>query len=267
MTDPVFARAASLFEAGDFDEAAQLLDGGLAKGFDLGVAHLALGVHAFRDDAVSAAAAVEALAREDAAYAAWKQPLAAYALYQKRRTDPVATTKRQGVSIPERWQLSRTGAAVHHARGEHARAKELLAESDPPPAAGTLVRVNDAELAFEHLTDSDDLTGPVLVCFREGAVIDVPFLEIARLELLETVTLFDAALLPAELSLHDGRKTSVRIPARYPGSGSHPIADVRLGRMTVWDRDADYAVAHGLIDLRAGDALVGLTSVRSIAVK
>lgn len=267
MTDSVLSRAAPLFEAGELDEAARLLDAALHDAFDPGAAALALGVHVYRDDAASAAGVVETWLREhpDVARAGLKETVSAFALYQRRRTDPVATNQRRGVGIPERWQLSRTGAAVHHARGEHARAKELLAESDPPPLCGTLVRAGGAELSFEHLTDSDDLTGPSLVCFGDGVVLDVPFHEIAKLELLEPATLFDSALVPAELALHDGRKTRVRLPARYPGSGSHPIAEVRLGRMTVWDREAGYAVAYGLIDLRAGDAIVGLTSVRSIA--
>jgi protein involved in temperature-dependent protein secretion len=266
MSSSVLSRAAPLFEAGDLDGAARLLDEALREGFDPSAAALALGVHLYRDDAASAAAAVDALVREDPqlARAGLKETVSAYALYQKRRTDAAATNQRQGVGLPERWQLSRVGAAVHHARGEHARAKELLAESEPPPVAGTLVRASGAELAFESLTDSDDLAGPSLVCFRKGVVLDVPFHEIAKLELLERATLFDSALAPAVLALHDGRKTVVRLPARYPGSGTHPIAEVRLGRMTVWDHDSGYAIAHGLVDLRAGDAIVGLTSVRSI---
>lgn len=269
MSADVFASVDDHFRKGELDEAADLLKRALARGFDPNLAMSLFGVSLHRDVPEDAAPIVEQLYRvAPNLEGAWLRELVrGYTVYTRRRTDPDAAQTRQGVlPAPEPFQMAHLAAEVHHARGEHAIAKQKLAEARPPKIAGRLKRLDGAELELTSCTDSDDLRGPVLVCLApSGSVLDIPFTAIARVELHAPRTFFGSAVPPATVHLRDGRAADVRIPARYPGTGRHPDAMIRLGRMTSWDHEHGYAVAHGMVDLRCDDAIVGLATIAHIS--
>lgn len=268
MTADVFASVDDHFRKGELDQAAGLLKRALARGFDPNLAMSLFGVSLHRDVPEDAAPIVEQLYRiaPNLQGAGLRELVQAYATYTRRRTDPEAAQSRQGVMpTPEPFQMAHLAAEVHHARSEHAIAKQKLAEASPPPVRGRYERANGAQAEFSNLTDTDDLRGPVLVCLaHSGSVLDIPFCQIARLDLHPPKTFFGSAVPPATVTLRDGRAADVRVPMRYPGTGRHPDAMVRLGRMTTWDHDPGYAVAHGMIDLRADDGIVGLATITRI---
>src|SRR5205823_4087088 len=104
--------------------------------------------------------------------------------------------------------------------------------ADAPPARATL----NGKPA-DGLRDCDDLFGPVLEVFAQGAYYWL------SLEQVEAVTANppkyprDLVWFPVKLSVKDGPAGDAFVPARYPGTET---ADdpLRLGRATDWRQDS-----------------------------
>jgi protein involved in temperature-dependent protein secretion len=102
------------------------------------------------------------------------------------------------------------------------------------------------------------------VCLESGRVADIPFSSIRRIDLPGSRSFFGAMVPPATVTLRDGRKAPVRVPLRYPESGKHPDASVRLARTTLFDNSHGYCVPSGMIDYFADHTIVGLGSLKAI---
>lgn len=262
--DAVMQQVDAVFSKGNFDAAARLLNDALRKRFDRNMAMSLLGVHIHRDDAKAAAQCVAQLYRAvpELRTSGLREMVLAFGIYNERRRK---NHPRNSVSGPaEPWQMARYVAAAHHVLGEYATVKDALDSSRPPPETGTLVFRDGRRKAFGSLRDADDLRSSMFVCLESGRVADIPFSSIRRIDLPGARSFYGAMLPPALVTLRDGRKAPVRVPLRYPESGKHPDASVRLARTTLFDHSHGYCLPAGMIDYFADRTIVGLGSLRAI---
>lgn len=252
------------FSRGDFDAAADLLQDALRAKFDRNTLMSLFGVHVHRDDAASAAQCMTQLYQvaPELEASGLREMVEALTIYDERRTKNHARNSVSGP--PDPWQMARFVAAAHHTVGEHRAALELLDKSHVPPQTGTLVFHDGRRKAFGSLRDSDDLRSAAFVCLESGRVADIPFSSIRRIDLPGSRTFFGAMVPPATVTLRDGRTAPVRVPLRYPASGRHPDASVRLAQTTLFDHSHGYCVPSGMIDFFADQNIVGLASLRAI---
>ncbi|MGC4116235.1 MAG: type VI secretion system accessory protein TagJ [Myxococcales bacterium] len=195
------------------------------------------------------------------------QCLAADRQRSGRRKDPGLAESRRGLGAPPPFQLALVKASVLYARGDFAGAAQAVAEARTlaPKVSGTLTPRSGEQTRFLDLTDSDDLLGPVFETVHPQGVLDLPICQLRSVRLRPINGFQDALWIPAELELADGQTVHTRLPAQYPGSGTHGFAQVRLGQVTMWTRKGDVAVGFGQRDLRlttsAGESMVGLRQV------
>lgn len=190
-------------------------------------------------------------------------------LHSLRRKDAGLASERGALQEPQPFSRAYLQAAVFHAKGEYSDAARALAEGtgSAPRVSGTLTRTNGARVRFSDLTDTDDLTGPHLPCFKDGTVLDLPFSELRSIQFARPNSSMDFVWVPALFETPDGRKHETRVPSLYPGTGLHGSAPVRKGEMTVWHHDPHgYAVAFGQRDFKlthedGGMGMVGLLQV------
>ncbi|MFK8000308.1 MAG: type VI secretion system accessory protein TagJ [Polyangiales bacterium] len=262
--DALMRQVDVVFSKGDFDTAARLLNDALRKRFDRNMAMSLLGIHIHRDAASAAAQCVAQLyqALPELRDSGLREMVLAFGIYNERRKK---NHPRNSVSGPaEPWQMARFVAAAHHVLGEYATAKDALESSRPLPQPGTLVFRDGRRKAFGNLRDADDMRSSMFVCLESGRVADIPFTSIRRIDLPGARTFYGAMLPPALVTLCDGRKAPVRVPLRYPESGKHKEASVRLARTTLFDHGYGYCVASGMVDYFADTTIVGLGSLRAI---
>ena len=262
--DAVMQKVDAVFSKGDFDTAARLLHDALRVRFDRNMLMSLLGVHIHRDDATSAAQCVGQLYQvaPEVRSSGLRELVLALGIYNERRRK---NRPRNSVSgPPEPWQMARFVAAAHHVLGEFATVRDALGTSRPPPQTGTLVFRDGRRKAFGSLRDADDLRSAAFVCLESGRVADIPFSAIRRIDLPGARSFYDAMVPPATVTLRDGRKAPVRVPLRYPESGKHADASVRLARTTLFDHSHGYCLPSGMIDYFADHTIVGLASLRAI---
>lgn len=188
-----------------------------------------------------------------------------------RRSDPVIAGKRAALRPPPNFCLPYVKAAVMRAQGDNDEARRALDEgrADALRSPGSLTRKSGATLRFTDIVDADELTGPILPFFDDGAALDVPFCDIFSIELLPESSPLDALWAPSRLILRDGAELVVRIPALYSGSGTHEDVRARTGTHTLWDHRRGYAEGSGQRSLSlaledGGLAHVGLLDIARI---
>jgi protein involved in temperature-dependent protein secretion len=188
-----------------------------------------------------------------------------------RRNDVTLAQKRAAVLPPPPFALALVKAAVLHAQADHAGAKLALDEATAaaPKVKGTLTWRNGKTASFTNLVDTDELTGPTLPCYERAQLLDVPWVHVKSLRVLEMATSFDVMWMPCELTLINGEVLQVRVPSLYPGTGRADFAQTRTGQMTSWDRSAGYALGVGQRDLQldlpdGGRSLVGVLQIARI---
>lgn len=120
--------------------------------------------------------------------------------------------------------------------GNFAEARQLLdrAEEQRPALAGS---VNGKP--FLDFRDYNDITGSVLELIVQDHYTWLPFEQIKRLEIGAPKQLRDLMWTAARVESTDGTIGEVFIPTLYSGSSEHPNNQVRLGRMTDWQKVAD----------------------------
>jgi type VI secretion system protein ImpE len=188
-----------------------------------------------------------------------------------RLTDPVLAAKRKGIGLPPPHAFAHVQAAIHHAHNDHAAAAAALedARQRTPSTAGTMTWRNGRTARFDHLVDSDDLIGPILPCYDDGSVLDLPYSQLRSIRFADPQTSFDTMWIPAEIVPQDGPPLRVKVPGFYSGSGVASAPRLRTGEQTIWNRERGYAVGLGQRDLimtppGGGVVLVGVLQVRSI---
>jgi len=142
---------------------------------------------------------------------------------------------------PLAWVALLLQALAADAQGRPAEAKALRANAleDAQAVSGTV----DGE-AFEWIADADSRLGPVCEALIHGRYYWVPFERIRLLVLEAPSDLRDVLWVPAHLGLANGGEAAALLPARYPGSESHPDGLIRLGRKTEWN-EVGPEVFHG----------------------
>ena len=195
----------------------------------------------------------------------------AEAMATARLTDPQLAGRRSGIGAPPAHALAYVKAAVHHAEHDHAGAAAALAEARQvtPATPGLLTWRNGRTARFADLTDSDDLTGPILPCYDGETLLDLPYLQLRSVTFLDARTSFDVMWIPAGIVPVTGSPMIVKVPAYHPGTGVATTPEVRIGRLTMWDHSRGYAQAIGQRDLKlitpdGSAAMVGIQQVRSI---
>ncbi len=123
---------------------------------------------------------------------------------------------------------------------------------------------------FQSISDADPRIGPRLEVFFGQAYIWIPFEHIASITIQQPKRLRDLIWLPARVqaaeSFRGAEMGELLIPVLAPGSFRHSDDQVRLGRLTVWELDADgVAIAFGqkLLDLD-DDESVPILEVRNL---
>jgi protein involved in temperature-dependent protein secretion len=188
-----------------------------------------------------------------------------------RLTNPAAAGKRATVGTPPPHAMVYVKAAVLHAQKDYAGAAAALAEARPlaPPTRGTLTWSNGRTARFLDLTDSDDLTGPILPCYERETVLDLPYSELRSVSFLGGKTSFDVMWIPTEIVTLDGKTLMVRVPAYHVGTGVSETPMVRTGQMTTWAHEHGYAEAAGQRDFKAsmdggGSSMIGILNLTRI---
>jgi protein involved in temperature-dependent protein secretion len=188
-----------------------------------------------------------------------------------RLVDPAVAGKRAALGAPPPHGLVFVKAAVLHAQKDYAGAAAALAEAkgSTPAVAGTLTWIDGRKARFVDLTDSDDLTGPILPGYEGDTVLDLPYSQLRSVSFLDPRTNFDLMWIPAEVVPAAGQPLRVRVPAFYPGSGKAAIPEVRSGQMTTWERAHGYAQGFGQRDFKVsmqdgGVSMVGIWQILRI---
>jgi protein involved in temperature-dependent protein secretion len=188
-----------------------------------------------------------------------------------RLTDPALAGKRKAMGVPPPYALAYVKAAVHHAQKDYAGAAAALAQARAftPPISGTLTWANGRSARFTDFTDSDDLTGPTLLCYDGDSLLDVPYGQLRAVSFLECKTSLDVMWMPTELTTDGGKALTVRVPSYYTGTGKAQMGMVRTGQMTTWERDHGYAQGLGQRDFKVttadgGESMVGMLQVVKI---
>lgn len=206
------------------------------------------------------------------------QPMGALARFARaesaataRLTDPAAAGRRAALGAPPPHGLVYVKAAVLHAQKDYTGAAAALAEAKPqtPATPGTLTWVNGRTARFLDLTDTDDLTGPILPCYDGDVVLDLPYSELRSVNLLDGKTSFDVMWMPAEIVTAAGKTVMLRVPAFYVGTGKADMPPVRTGQMTTWERTHGYAQGLGQRDFKVsmadgGMSMVGILQIQRI---
>ena len=189
----------------------------------------------------------------------------------QRMTDPTLAGKRAGIGMPPPHALAFVKAAVLHAMKDHAGAAAALAEVKPsiPATPGTMTWRAGRTARFANLSDSDELTGPILPCYDGEHVLDLAYVELKSITFLDPKTSFDMMWIPTEIEPVRGNPLRVKVPAFHVGTGVADMDMVRTGQMTTWDRTHGYAQAIGqrdleLFDPEGGKSMVGILQVRRI---
>lgn len=182
-----------------------------------------------------------------------------------RLTNPAAAGKRATMGIPPPHAMAYVKAAVLHAQRDYGSAAAALAEARQytPAVAGTATWENGRKARFVNLTDSDDLTGPVLLCYDRETVLDLPYSELRSISLLFGSTSFDVMWIPADIVTVEGKALRVRVPSNYLGTALSAEPRVRTGGETMWGRERGYAIAAGQRDFKAsmeggGESMIGI---------
>jgi len=258
---------------GDFDGAVALVSAALDEQFapELGVQ--LFGIHTFRDDPDAAEQALRRVveAHPDLQVQALFDCLQALRAYLHRRESATETSQRNFVlgrsnPAPPPWLARQVQAAVEHASGEVAAAAASVqwVKTTRPDIAGEAHLIDGSRRSFQSICDADDLHGTVLHCFSGPHLLDIPFTELQRVDLGEVRASWDTIWRPIKVALRDGRQFAARMPTRYPRSGTHPDALVRLGRMTLLDHDRGYAIGWGMIDYILDEVAVGVERITSL---
>ncbi|MBZ4399367.1 type VI secretion system accessory protein TagJ [Myxococcus faecalis] len=261
---------------GDFQAALQLIDAELSSAPSADRWLMAFNVRVRLEDFDGALRALDALVKLDPDVSDGVTFLGHCAnlerLHSLRRKDPTLANERGALQAPQPFSRAYLQAAVSHAKGDFSDAARVLKDiaGAAPKVPGTLTRTNGARVRFTDMIDSDDLTGPHLPCFQAGTVLDIPYNELASIQFERPRSSMDAVWVPAVFQTLTGQQFETRVPSRYPGSGLHGNAAVRLGEMTLWEHEPHgYAVAFGQRDFNlahedGGLGLVGLLQVARI---
>jgi type VI secretion system protein ImpE len=133
---------------------------------------------------------------------------------------------------PQAWVALLAQALQVESTGDVAGAAKLRQQAlDEAPATSGQI---DGGEPFEWIADADSRLGPVLEAVINGRYCWVPFSALSKVELEAPEDLRDLVWLPANLTLSNGGETVALIPSRYPGSGAHADAAIRMGRKTEW---------------------------------
>ncbi len=137
---------------------------------------------------------------------------------------------------PEPWIALMLEALRLDAEGKHEQASAL--RSDALNQATASSGVIDGQ-SFSWLADADSRIGPLLEIYINGQYYWVPFIRLARINLMAPADLRDFAWLPAEFVWANGGEAMGFIPTRYAGSESSSDDAVRLARKTEWRQMAE----------------------------
>lgn len=240
-----------LIQGGDLRGALSRVEAMLATSDEGGVYVLVAILKCQVGDFDGATATLEAMAERRPEWRVLAQELGycvdADQIRSARRKDSEVATKRAGIAPPPEFAMCQLAALVHHSQGEHEEAKRMLkdARDKAPLSKGKLVRIDGRVIEFDDLWDSDELTGPLLEAIGPNGLVDIPFLDLKSIEIKPAQTFHDLLWMVAQLETVSGRRLTVRIPAIYPDSAEDETPEVRIGAMTVWDRECGYSVASG----------------------
>jgi type VI secretion system protein ImpE len=144
---------------------------------------------------------------------------------------------------PEPWIALLISALKATAEGRHEHARELRdkAFDEAPTTSG---KINAGSFAW--IADGDTRMGPVLEAIVLGRYYWVPYHRIREIRMEPPTDLRDFVWAPAQFTWSNGGQTVGLVPARYPGSESHPEPAIRLGKRTEWtDAGAETYVGLG----------------------
>lgn len=163
------------------------------------------------------------------------------------------------------------GAFVYRSALHAERIRQEMFQADPPappagaePVAGTL-----NGRPFRSLTDTDPRIGARLEVFAAGQYTWIPFTHLASVAVEAPRRLRDLLWIPASVKagpdFSDFDFGEILIPCLTPLAWRHPDEEVRLGRVTDWEAQADGPdLPVGLKMLQMDDELVPLLEIREL---
>jgi type VI secretion system protein ImpE len=154
---------------------------------------------------------------------------------------------------------------------ERARLEKFVQEAGGRPAPAKAVSGSLNGKRFESLEDADPRIGARLEMFAAGGYLWVPLEHIAQVEIDPPQRLRDllwsAARVTAGPGLKDLELGAIVLPVLAPLTFRHPEGAVRLGQMTVWERDESGAEApYGQKMLLVDGEEIPLMEVRTLEI-
>lgn len=175
-------------------------------------------------------------------------------------------------AAPKLSKDRRLGALLYRAAiaGERTRLEMFrgkLPESDANAAGGIL-----NGRAVTSIADADPRIGPRLEVLAGGSYLWVPFEHIESIQMEPPKRLRDLLWAPATVRTGPGFNGAdlgeVLLPVLSPLSSTHADDAVRLGRMTLWEPDADgVEVPFGQKMLLADDEEIPLLELRTLEIR
>lgn len=166
------------------------------------------------------------------------------------------------------------GALVYHAALHAERTRQAMfteGKVPPPPEEDGAIRGKLNGVEFSALADADARLGARLEVFAAGSYLLVPWKHVEYLEIPAPKRLRDLlwpkALLRTGPGFRGVELGEVILPALAPLSWKHPDETVRLGRMTVWEEEANgEEVLFGQKMLLVDSAETPFLEVRTIEI-
>jgi len=173
-------------------------------------------------------------------------------------------------------QPAEMGALLYHAALHAERTRHEMFEKKqypmPKGSAGLgelAITINDK--TYRSLTDADPRVGSHLEVFAAGSYMWIPFGLLDSIEIAPPKRLRDLLWLPAKVRTSDKYEErelgEVLLPALTPFASRHADPNVRLGRATLWEENADgETVPVGQKMLLADDDEFPILDIRSVKI-
>ena len=174
---------------------------------------------------------------------------------------------------------TKTGGLLYHAALQAERTRQDLFEGNlenaPAPSAGKTVSAEVSGTfngrAFDSIADADPRIGAQLEVIAGLDYMWVPFEHIQSIDMVAPRRLRDLYWAPANLQTGPAFRGQdlgeVLLPALAPQSFRHPDDAVKLGRVSVWERDEDGVEApYGLKMLLLDGVETPLLELRELRI-
>lgn len=128
------------------------------------------------------------------------------------------------------------------------------------------ITVGGKRRAFDDLVDADDAIGQMLETYCGTGLLYFPFATLARVDFLPKTSFMDHLMPKVQITDRQGNRALAFVPLLYAGSSTDREADIRSGRLTMFDYvgEANARRARGQRDFITDGSMIGMQGVSAI---